>query len=364
MIIRVLQVLDKIDVNSGVSSVVMNYYEGLNPNEILFDFMLNEEPKPTVRSYIESKGSRIFVMPKLSFSNSIAYIKKLRRFYKNNDYEIVHGHVANSAVFYFGLAENVPYKIMHSHNTKLADVKWKFVRNWVLTRFIRFVANKQMACSAEAAVYLFGKKHNALILNNAVSLDVFFFSEKRRLEIRTKYGLKDKKIIGNVGRFCKQKNQSFLVDVFNEIHKVNNEVYLMLVGDGEMHCEIVKKVEKLGLKDRVLFPGAVNDVCSYMSAMDAFLLPSLFEGIPLAVIETQACSLQALVSNAVPQEANVSGKLEFLELDKDLWVQKISIALKNEVCRGEQHSKIEGSEFDIKTQISKLSNYYKELLRG
>ena len=157
---RVLHVLDKISVGSGVSVVVMNYYSKLDHKKITFDFMLNEDVDEETRTYIESNGSKIFIMPNLKTANTFKYIKALKRFYKTHDYKIVHGHVVNSAVFYLGIArKKVLFRIIHSHNTRSSDVFWKRIRNWLLTRFIRSVANSYMACSEIAAEFLFGKNN-------------------------------------------------------------------------------------------------------------------------------------------------------------------------------------------------------------
>ena len=359
--IRILHVLDKISVDSGVSSVVMNYYGKLDQSRIIFDFMVNEDVDTDTRAYIEGNGSKIFVMPRLKFRNTFKYIKALKEFYNSHEYKIIHGHVANSAVFYLGLAKNVPYRIIHSHNTRAADVCWKRGRNWVLSRFISAVANRYMACSDEAAEFLFGKRHDALVLNNAIDIEKFVFSEEKRSAIRSSLGLKDEFVIGHVGRFAAQKNHIFLIDIFAGICKENDNARLLLVGDGELYADIAERVNRLGLESIVLFVGARSDVDKYMSAMDIFVLPSLFEGLGLVGVEAQTAGLRVLASENIPRAMDITGSVDFLKLNKGIWIQAI-INSRIIFDRLEQGDKVRGGRFDIETQAGVLCEYYEGLL--
>lgn len=361
--IRVLHVLDKISVDSGVSSIVMNYYTMLEHDRVTFDFMLNEDTDTKTRAYIEDNGSKIYVMPKLKAVNVFRYIKYLKDFYRIHNYKIIHGHVANSAILYLGLAKNIPYRIIHSHSIKSSDIVWKRVRNWFLTRFIKCVANRFIACSKEAAMFLFGRIDNVTILNNAIDVEKFVFNEEKRMEIRSSLGLKDEVVIGHVGRFNPVKNHSFLIDIFYEVYKKNHNTKLLLIGDGEMHEHIVQKAKKLGLEKEVLFLGLTDKVEAYMSAMDMFVLPSLFEGLGLVGIEAQTSGLPVVVSKNVPGVIDITGNVCFLKLDKTAWVQKL-VTLQVNSERKLQGGKVRGTRFDIETQSLQLYDYYKKLLES
>ena len=361
MKIRVLHVLDKIDINSGVSSVVMNYYSRLDHSRITFDFMLNEDISSSVKSYLKDNGSRVFILPNLKAVNTYNYIKSLREFYNNNSYEIIHGHVANSAMFYLGLARNVPYRIIHSHSIKSSDILWKRLRNWILTRFNKHVANIYVACSPEAAQFSFGKNIDVTIINNAINVERFSFNDEKRTEIRSLLKLKDEIVIGHVGRFNAVKNHSFLIDVFYDVYKCNNSMRLVLIGNGCLFDDIVKKVNGLGLNEVVLFLGSTDNVGAYMNAMDMLALPSLFEGLGLVGVEAQASGLKVLASEFVPRTMDVTGNVEFIKLDKAIWFQKI-IKFQRNLDRQEQGNRIKGSRFDIDTQIQNLCEYYNSIL--
>ena len=359
--IRVLHVLDKISIDSGVSSVVMNYYNSINHNRVIFDFMLNEEPSPEIRSYIENNGSSIYIMPGLKVANLFIYIKALKEFYRHYDYKIIHGHVANSALFYLGLAKNVPYRIIHSHNTNASDIMWKRIRNWGLNRFIGFVANQRFACSTEAAEFLFGKKQNFEVMYNAVDIDRFSFNQKARDEIRVELGINNKKVIGHIGRFSAQKNHEFIIDIFFQMYQTDNNAILMLIGNGDQYDYIKQKVKYHKLEDVVLFIGTVTNTCDYISAMDIFILPSLFEGLPLVAVEAQASGLPVLLSEKITREVSVTDKVVFLPLQKELWVEEVlTVEIGDRTSAGQRVKK---SRFDIETQTDWLCSFYEELLK-
>ena len=349
--------LDKISASSGVSAVVMNYFGKLE-GKVSFDFMLNEEPDNEDRRKLESRGSKVFVMPGLQASNLPSYVSALKKFYENHQYDIVHGHVANSAAFYLGLAKKTPHRIIHSHNTQSSDVMWKRARNWLANGPIRFVANRQMACSVPAAEYLFGKKNSAFILNNAIEIDKFLFCGCSRDRVRAKHGLGNEKVIGHVGRFCNQKNQGFLIDAFYKAYCINKKLRLMLVGDGQLLNKAANKAKRLGVNDAVIFVGVTKDVPSYLSAMDVFVLPSKFEGLGIAAIEAQASGLPVLASSAVPEEVNVNGAVVFLDLDRGLWAQRLIDARPNTRDRINTGRGLKGSLFDIDEQAKELYLYY------
>ena len=362
--IRVLHVLDKISVDSGVSTVVMNYYAKLNHERITFDFMVNEDIDTETRAYIEASGSKVFIMPELKVVNVFKYIRALKAFYKTHDYKIIHGHVANSAVFYLGLARKIiPIRIIHSHSTKTSDIFWKRIRNWALVRFIKYVANNRVACSEDAAVFLFGKKNDAALIENAICVGKFTFNTIARENTRCELGLEKNYVIGHIGRFSAVKNHDFLVDVFLEVHNQNDNARLLLIGDGELYQDTIKKVENLGLKESVTFLGLVDEVNRYINAMDILVLPSLFEGLGLVVVEAQASGLPVIVSEYVPRRIDITGSIEFLKLDKSLWAKAL-LSIPADSNREKQGKKVMGSRFDISIQIERLCEYYERLLES
>lgn len=353
--------LDKITENSGLSAVVMNNYNQLNKTEINFDFMLNEEPSLKLREYLERNGSKIFLMPSLKMKNFAKYILALHNFYGTQNYPIVHGHVAITALFYLGLSPKGTIRVIHSQNAGGPVNKIKRFRNKILTSLINYVSDARLACSKEAAVFLFGKNNDATIMANPINPKSFEFNARLRQQVRSKYKISDDiKVIGHIGRFCREKNHIFILDVFDKYCKIDANAILMLVGDGELFMQIKTEVQKRGISDKIVFTGKVESINGYLSAMDVFVMPSFSEGLPLAAIEAQTNGLPIILSKAIPKETDVAGCAKFIALDVQQWVNTIMAVQVLDRCN--RKCKVEGSKFDAKLQTDMLVNYYKNLL--
>lgn len=375
MPVRVLQVIDRLNYNSGVSSVLMNYYNHINYQKVIFDFLTWNEVSEPLKSQIEAKGSYIYYISSISFRNILTIGREAEIFFEQHrEYKVVHIHTPNTAFIYARAAQKagVPVRILHSHNAKGADGIIKKARNLLLNKWgIRYV-NQYQACSRKAAVYLFGKrkveKEEVVILNNAIDLQQFAFNQEIRNQIRTELQLNDKFIIGHVGRFCQQKNHEFLIDIFSVFHSKNPNSILMLLGEGEMKKQIKNKVLSLGLLDSVLFLGVKKEVYVYMQAMDVFVLPSLYEGLPVVCIEAQAAGLPCIISNRVTEEIKILKNTCFLDLKIpiEIWVGKLEEYKKD-------NKRIESNEiikvmtecgYNIEKEAVKVENRYLEEIKG
>lgn len=363
--IRILHVIDKLSFNSGVCSILMNYYNVMDDNKVKFDFIVHEETPEYFKQKLAERGSKLYQMPELKISNLVKYIMALNVFFKKHkEYKIVHGHIANAAIFYLSSAKchGVPIRIIHSHNSKGADTYKKRIRNFILNLPIKYLANSYFACSNKAADYLFGEKfikHNKIyILNNAININKYSFNLNIRNDLRNKMNLNNAYVIGHVGRFCNQKNHNFLIDIFYEIHKVNKKTILMLIGGGELENIIRKKVDNLNLNDSVIFMGIRYDVNELLQAMDVFILPSLFEGLPVVGIEAQVAGLPCVFSSDITKEADITGNVDFIGLNEgvEIWSNKI-LSLYGKK-RAIDKNKIEQSGFSIDKQSEYLYNYY------
>lgn len=298
-------------VGGGVESVIMNYYRHLDHSKVQFDFICDEDSTRIPYDEIKKLGGRVFLVPK--YQNLPKYLKVLEKLFKENQYRIVHSNINTLSVFplYAAKKAGVPIRISHSHSTSNPK-EWKrnFIKN-ILRPFSKRYATDYFACSEVAGRYLFGNKTfnrgEVKIIHNAIDIDKFKFDEVARKKLRKELGIKDSTIvIGHVGRFVQQKNHTFLVDVFKEYHKKNPDSKLLLVGSGPLEDEIKKKVERLGLKDSVLFLGQRDDINKLYSVMDIFCLPSLYEGLPVVGVESQAAGLPIIFSNWVSHEAIIS----------------------------------------------------------
>ena len=357
--INVLHVLDKLSPDSGVSKVVMNYYAHLDYSQVNFDFMVNQEVPNDIRSYVEGNGSKIFVMPELRYVNFAKYIKALKAFYGMHEYKIIHGHVPNSAVFYFKLAKNVRFKILHSHSTSFGDFAAKKLRNFVLFNLGKHAANRYTACGNAAADFLFANRAEVTVFQNAVDIENYKFDPTKREEIRASLNISQAWVIGHIGRFCPPKNHKFLIDVFSEIYKNAPNAVLMLVGDGSLASSIREHAARQGVSKTVLFCGVRENTNDYLSAMDCFVLPSLYEGFPLTSIEAQVSGLPLILSDRITKQVNITGEATFLPLEKSLWVD--ALLEKKSLSRAGAGMSLKDGPFDIKRQTKLLCEYYKNL---
>ena len=270
--------------DGGVESVVMNYYRNIDKSKVQFHFICDEDSTDIPYDEIEKLGGKVIVVP--PYQKLFKYQKELYKIFKENNYKIVHSHINALSVFPLRVAKKagVPIRIAHSHSTSNKK-EWKknIVKN-ILRPFSKLYANKFFACTKHAGEWLFGKKiierKELNVINNAIDLKKFEFNEKTREDLRKELGIKeDTLIIGNVGRFMKQKNHEFLIEVFKELIKKNDNSILMLIGQGPLLNDMKQKVRDLKIEDKVKFMGQVTDVEKYYNIMDVFLFPSIYEGL-------------------------------------------------------------------------------------
>lgn len=239
-----------------------------------------------------------------------------------------------------------------------------------LKPFLKKVATDFFSCGKDAAIWLYGKKfcdcHEIVVLNNAIHSSLYRENEAVRKEMRTKLNLEGNFVVGHVGRFLPVKNHSFIVKVFQAIYKKNPSARLLLIGDGNLKKEIEEKISALGLKDAVILTGNVPDVYNYTQAMDVFLFPSHYEGLPLVLIEAQAAGLKCFSSaGAVTEEVNLTGLVEYIPLSKPVedWADRI---LKYAVGykRKDTYEEIVKSGYDAETAVKWLQNFYLQKYRN
>ena len=357
--IRIAHIIGKW-LGGGVESVVMNYYRHIDKTKIQFDFICDEDSTNIPYEEIEKLGGRVILIP--PYQKVFKYHKTLKKVLKDGNYKIVHSHINTLSVFSLFAAKcaGVPTRIAHSHSTTNKREWKKNLLKQVLRPFSRLFATDYMACSELAGRWLFGNKTfdkgEVYILNNAIELDKFAYNEKYRKKHRKELKIsEDTLVIGHVGRFVEQKNHRFLIDVFNEVHKKNNNSVLLLVGQGPLENEIKEKVDKLGLTDSVKFLGQRTDVNELYSAMDVFLFPSLYEGLGMVLIEAQKNGLYCITGSNISNEVIISNRIEFISLEKDIkyWSSKVHI-------NNLYNRKIDVSDekYNIEENHKKLSNYY------
>lgn len=359
---RVLQVVTIMN-RGGLETMIMNYYRKIDRDKIQFDFLVHRDERGDYDDEIESLGGRIYRMPSIKPGNYRKYFRALDEFFMlNRDYVAVHSHINENSGFVAKYAKKygIKKRIAHSH---IADLKldYKYPFRLYARLYLKTNINYYFACSEKAGEWLFGKKailnKQVTVLNNAVDLDLFKYNESVRHEMREKLGIENKVVIGHIGRFNLQKNHKFLIDIFNEINKINKNTVLLLVGTGNMMDDIKLKVNKLGLKDSVKFLGLRNDVSKLMQSMDMFLFPSLFEGLPVVLVEAQASGLKCVASTGITKEANITKSIEFIDLKLQAkeWANKI---LSLDISRQDYTNLIVENGYDSTHNVKILSDFY------
>jgi len=279
---------------------------------------------------------------------------------------IMHAHSSVYALPLFMLARRCGIKklILHSHSTKFSSSRVKDLISKVLSEIAILYATDYWACSEEAALYMFGKNRgkSVQIMKNGIDFARFRYSVKEREEIRNKYGLSGRFVIGHVGRFSEEKNHEFIIRVFKEAKERNKEALLLLVGNGTKYNNIRKICMENQVINDVLFIGFSNNVSSLLSSMDVFLFPSIHEGLPIALLEAQANGLPCIASDQITKDVKISNHLEFMSLNQSIsdWATKILDA-KREFKEVEELSHLFDS---IYTRMQTLERYREILSRS
>ncbi len=368
--IRILHSVSNMD-RAGIETMLMNYYRNIDRSKVQFDFLCNKKKKGAYDEEILSMGGKIYRTPGLNPLKFPKYLKYMRELFKEHpEYNIIHAHNGALGVYalYAARKNNIKHRIFHAHGASITfDLKWPlkmFCRSRLLNN-----CNHNWTCGIEAARCYFGNKNvekgNYTFVPNAIDVEKFAFSEETRNNIRKENNLKDKFVIGHIGRFMKQKNHSFLVDIFNEIHKMDSSAVLVFLGDGELEDEIRKKVSSLGLTDSVIFKGNVSNAHEWYQAFDVFVLPSVWEGLPVVGVEAQAASLPCVFSASVTKEIKLTDNAKFISLDDNAkaWADEI-IKSKNNSIRKDMTGEISKAGYNIKVEAYKLQEMYENMARG
>lgn len=364
-------VLDTVMDRGGAETMIMNYMRNINRDVVKFDFLTNRDYRAAYEDEIESLGGKVYHMCPMYPGKFHQYKKEVKEFLQEHpEYKIIHSNLEERSYLPLKVAKKmgVPVRISHSHNRPLGINSKLFVRYYF--RFMLKYYNTHMfSCGEEAGDWLYGKKNRdkVIIMKNAIDAGSYRYNEAVQDEMRKQLGLTDKKIIGHVGRFFPQKNHEFLIDIFDAIHKKEPDTALALVGGGEtddiLKNHIKKKVAKLGLTDSVKFLGVRDDVEKVVQTFDVFLLPSLFEGLPVTMVEAQAAGLPCVISDRVPVECDITGDVTVVPLDEtpEKWADVVIDKIIN-FEKKDTYSQIVDAGFDIKAQAVWLEEFYRKAL--
>lgn len=347
---------------NGITNVIFNYLKAMG-NDVAFDYVAINNPDAFYVNFLEEKGATLYSLKR---KNVLRYIWSLCKIIKQNKYDAIHVHGNSHTVVLELLAAKLAgckVRIIHAHSTGCNSV----ALHKLLAVLFDCLCTNRLACGEEAGKFMFGNKPFKII-NNGVDVEKFSFNNKAREALRVKMALAETDIlIGHVGYFMPVKNQSFLVDVFAELARNDSRFHLILIGDGAMRTEIEQKVACLGLTNKVTFTGNIDNVSEYLNAIDIIIMPSLYEGLPLTLVEQQANGLQCVCSDTIAEEADKTGNLKFLSLNLGSvkWASEINsfIQLDRRELRSKNAVKnIEEGGYSIYKEAQNLTAYYKRCI--
>lgn len=354
--IRVAQIMGKLWAG-GVEMVVFNYYRAIDKSKIQFDFYYDSDSTAEPPQDLIDMGARFYKLP--PYQKLPQYIRELKKYLKENQYLIVHSHLNTLSVFPLFVAWmcRVPVRVAHNHSVPAG----KEVGRDTLKRFLRLFAKvfptDYFACSEKAGRWMFGNKAfdsgHVFVMKNATDFSRFRPVFEKIESLKRQLGLTDKFVVEHVGRFTYAKNHDFLLDIFSEISIKKENAVLLLVGDGELHQVIVNKIKEKGLEEKVVFAGQVSDPELYYSLADVLVIPSIFEGLSLATIESQIAGIPAVVSDAIPAEAVISNGVRRLKLTDRSW-SDVAVEIADMKVSLDERSR----EYDIRYAVKKLENWY------
>lgn len=307
----------------GAETFLMKIYRNIDREKFQFDFLVNTKKESFYDNEIVKMGGKIYYVPPKS-KNILVYAWKTYKIVKENNYEYVlrmTAHSLGSLDLLIAMIAGASQRALRATNAGNISGSMGKIFNKLFSWMPRRIPTVKIAPSTEAAEFLFGKgciaNHEVCLLKNAIPLAFYQYDKKQRNRIREEFDISSNFVIGHVGRFNKQKNHKFLIEVFSEVIKVKPEAILILVGKGELENDIREQILMLGLGDKVIFTGVRKDIPSLLMAMDIMIFPSFFEGMPNIIIEAQATGLPCLVSDSITNEVKLTDLIHYKSVKAD-----------------------------------------------
>lgn len=345
---------------SGIPSVIFNLLEAIDDSNLKLGYVSINDPDQKYKDKLKDKEIRLFVLPR-KLSHPISYIKKLSAIAKG--YDVIHVHGNSATMVLEMIAAKIagaPKRISHAHSTSCGFP----MLNRILKPLFLRLCTQRIACGKAAGKWLYHERPFGII-NNGVDTLKFRFNYNNRDKFRAELGWEDNFILANVANFLEVKNHKFLISTFAEVIKKHPEARLLLLGDGPLLNEAKQQAKNLGIDSFIHFAGSVTNVNEYLSAIDLIVMPSLYEGLPLTLVEEQANGLCAIVSDTITTDVNLTGNINFLPLSSGVtsWSNTISNfidagVIRNEDFSNECISKIKKANFDIFDAAAKLKDLY------
>lgn len=344
----------------GIESFLFNLYNQIDRDTVQFDFVTRSD-NPAMALELENLGAKIYKVP--SYRKPMEYMRTLNSII-DQGYDVVHIHKNSAAVILpFLVAHRHPSVrvFAHSHNTSPSIAGITQLLHILNRNILWKYSDEHFACSQIAGEWLYGVNRDFIVLKNGIDTNNYKYDPQRRLTKRKELGISENKfVIGNVGRFTDQKNQRRLVQIFEEFLQKHNDSMLLLVGDGEQKGTVENYCKKRNLTEHVMFLGIRKDIADLMMAMDAFIMPSIYEGLPIVAIEAQSAGLPLYLSNTISGETDITNNVKWFSLEDDN--KTIAEIIHAEQIKAqdriERNNKVVAAGFDMDETAKYLSRKY------
>ncbi len=357
--VRVLQIVPAMNCG-GMENFIMNVYRCIDREQVQFDFLYHYADACFFDEEIERMGGRLFKLSVRNDNRIAAYCAQLDAFFAAHpEYRVIHGHYSGFGMFYnhYAKKHGVAVRAGHSHSDLYEKGLLGQLDRWMSKPF-RYGLTDRFACSEAAGRFLFGSLPFT-VLPNGIDAGKFAFDPAARARCRAEFGFTETDVVvGHVGRFDPVKNHGFLLEAFAQAAGQNAALRLLLTGDGALRAAAQRQAAALGIGERVVFAGLRRDTEACDAAADLFVLPSVFEGVPLSLVEAQASGLPCLASAAVNPAGDVTGNVRFLPLEQAVWAQAMADARPGR--DGAAVEKIRRAGYDIRQTAAFLQNFYLE----
>lgn len=361
-------------VNGGVASFIINVLNNFDkPNDFNIDIVVSEKITDFYDKVLSGLNVDIICLNgserENPFLRTVKSSKRFKQILMKKNYDVIHFNLCNAVGIYYGrIAKKYcgGKLIVHSHNSMVGS-KIKLIINNIFKNLLSDVPDKRFACSDYAAQLLFDDKHlkDVEIINNGIDLKKFRYNSKDRAEIRKDLNIDEEILICHIGRYIRQKNHKYLLDFFSSIKKVfPNKVKLLLIGEGDLEEETDKYAAKLGIDKDIIKVKNTSNVSAYLSASDFFLLPSLFEGLPIVGVEAQASGLPCLFSDTITRQLKLTDAVQFLDIKQSpsVWCSAFIEMMKENYDRDDFYNSVRIKGFDIADVSQKIQKVYNELI--
>ena len=318
----------------GVENFIMNLYRHIDRERFQFDFIVHQRRENDYVPEIEAMGGRVYELPRLT-KHPVTNLREITQLTRENGYAFVIRHTANALIAPQLLAakRGGAVTICHSHSSDDPQVRLHRIGQRLLPK----AADFRFACSEQAGKWMYGETGTFQIIRNAVDLSLFSYTKEKGERVRAELGIAGRHVYGHVGNYIEVKNHPYLLKVYREIVNREPDAVCLCVGEGELRGQIEAQVRELGLTKNVILTGLRKDIPDILSALDVLIFPSIFEGLPLTLIEAQAAGLPMLISDAITEDVVVTeGLVERRPISEDpaLWAER-AIALANGGIEGD-----------------------------